>query len=634
MFVGGTDGTVRAWSVSRDQVGPPLLDHGHPISAVQTSASGRYLAAGDESGSVSVVDLRDRSVSRLSVRGPVDALAVADDGRWLAVASDVFSLTLGDLRAGEVEQTARSEIPVSALAFRAGARALFVGGSTASVEIRDVPTLTSLTEPTISRTPAAFDVGAYSPNARHFGFYKFGVLTWETETLLRNPTIGSSGQSQEPDRQFPVGSTGGVTALAIAPDASRVAIATEGTISVVEPQLKEYDYGVQPGGPVTDPMTGISAETGALAFVGSGQRLVSASGSLLALWDPDQEARIARPLPVRLPDLGMATETPGLSLARGGRIVAWTSSEPEVGIWEEEMGPRTPPIPPGFVYYDPVALSKDGGRVVAAGNEGIHIWDLAGSSGPVQVPSSGRLGDSVGMLEGDTSPDSMFAVWDDGRIDRLSLDAAELQPLAEPSDSGYLGEVDCAPEVGLAVEVTEEGVSQIDLATGRRSPGPKLGLPTVSAVALSRDGHLLVAADGEESAVLWDMRQGEALRRMAVGRVINIALSPDARLMATVTGEGLMSLWDVGSGNKLGEVQLREGESALSTDRGYETALRFSPDGDLWTATAGGGLIRWPMSPEAWAQSICETVNRSLTQDEWDRYIGTSGSATFSCPDS
>ena len=86
VYVGGTDGTVRAWSVSRDQVGPPLVDLRHPISALQTSASGRYLAAGDESGSVSVVDLRDRSVSRLSVPGPVDALAVADDGRWLAVA--------------------------------------------------------------------------------------------------------------------------------------------------------------------------------------------------------------------------------------------------------------------------------------------------------------------------------------------------------------------------------------------------------------------------------------------------------------------------------------------------------------------------------------------------------------------
>jgi hypothetical protein len=94
-----------------------------------------------------------------------------------------------------------------------------------------------------------------------------------------------------------------------------------------------------------------------------------------------------------------------------------------------------------------------------------------------------------------------------------------------------------------------------------------------------------------------------------------------------------MSLWDVGSGNKLGEVRMREGEDALSNDGGYETGLRSSPDGDLWTATAGGGLTRWPMSPDAWAQSICETVNRSLTQGEWDRYIGTGGPAEFACPD-
>ena len=95
-----------------------------------------------------------------------------------------------------------------------------------------------------------------------------------------------------------------------------------------------------------------------------------------------------------------------------------------------------------------------------------------------------------------------------------------------------------------------------------------------------------------------------------------------------------MSVWDVESGTKLGATQLREGEDALSSDRGYETVLRFSTDGDLWTATAGGGLIRWPMSAEAWERSICETVNRSLTQREWGRYIGTSGSPEFACPDS
>jgi hypothetical protein len=62
--------------------------------------------------------------------------------------------------------------------------------------------------------------------------------------------------------------------------------------------------------------------------------------------------------------------------------------------------------------------------------------------------------------------------------------------------------------------------------------------------------------------------------------------------------------------------------------------MRFSSDGDLWTATVGGGLIRWPMSPDAWTRSICQSVNRSLTEDEWERYIGSAGSPEFSCPGS
>jgi hypothetical protein len=139
--------------------------------------------------------------------------------------------------------------------------------------------------------------------------------------------------------------------------------------------------------------------------------------------------------------------------------------------------------------------------------------------------------------------------------------------------------------------------------------------------------------DGEESVVLWDLRRGRVLRRMAVGRVLSLAFDPGARLMATLTGEGLMGPWGVDSATKLGEVQLPEQGKTVSLDRGVETTLRFPPDGDLWTATAGGPLIRWPMSPEAWARSVCRTVNRSLTQSDWNRYIGTRGSPEFSCTD-
>ena len=269
-------------------------------------------------------------------------------------------------------------------------------------------------------------------------------------------------------------STGGVTALGLSSDASRIAIATEGAISLVEPELAghgPYDLGAEPGGPITEPMTGISGETGFLVFVGSGQRLVSSSGSLLSLWDPNQDARIATVLPVHLPDPSMAGDTPGLAIARDGHVVAWASKEPEVGIWDPVSGRRTLRLPPGLVSYDSVALSSDGAYAVAAGSQGVQIWDLARLNDPVSVPSSSTVADSVDAVEPDTAPDSMLAVWDNGRIDRLSLSAAELQRLAPPGNGDDMSDVEVVPEAGLAFEVIDGHLSQIDLSSGRRTSG-------------------------------------------------------------------------------------------------------------------------------------------------------------------
>jgi WD40 repeat protein len=284
------------------------------------------------------------------------------------------------------------------------------------------------------------------------------------------------------------------------------------------------------------------------------------------------------------------------------------------------------------VNYGPVALSADRGYLAAAGTQGVDIWDLARMSRPVRVPASGTSSRHVSALEPDTSPDSMFAVWDSGRIDRLSLGAARLHPLAAHGDGTFMSDAALAPEADLALEVIDHRLSRIDLATGRRSAGPRLGLSRVWAVGLTPDGQLLAAADGEESAMIWDVRREQPLRRLTVGRAAHLALSPDGRLMATVTSEGIMSVWDVASGTKLGQVRLPERGETLSVDRGAETTLRFSLDGDLWTATAGGRVIRWSMSPAVWERSVCRTVGRSLTQGEWERYIGTTGSPEFSCP--
>jgi WD40 repeat protein len=498
-----------------------------------------------------------------------------------------------------------------------------VGGLDGSVQHRWVPTLGPYGEPTRPRTPAGGYEEAYSANGRYFGFYKFGVWVWNTDPMLRKLV-------------FPITSSGEATAVAIASDASRTAVATEGRISVVEPRLAgtgPYNSGAQPGGLVTEPMTGISGRTRLLAFLGSGDRVVSASGSLLALWDLNQHTAIARPLPVRLPDTSTASFPPGLAIGSGGSLVAWTSQEPEVGVWDPETGRRRiAPTDETFLSFGPAAFSKDGRHLASHGTDGIQIWNLADPASPATVPSTSGYVSDLAALEPERA-NSLLAIWSNGRIDRITVDAARRQRVARPPrNSTFMTDVAVAPRAGIAIEVIDGRMFQIDLTTGRARVGPRLGLPSIAAAALSRDGRLLVATDGDESAVVWDMRRGQALRRMAVGRVGRVALDPKARLMAALTAEGLMSVWDLGNGTKLGDVQLPAQGEILASDHGVETTMRFSPDGDLWTATAGGALIRWPMSPDAWTRSICRTVNRSLTEGEWDRYIGTTGSPEFSCP--
>ena len=197
VFVGGANGTVRAWSVSRDHIGPPLLDLQKPISSLEPSQNGRYLGVGDEAGAVSVVDLRNGNISRASVGGRVEAVAVTNDGRWVAAASDTpglaapTRLTLHYLPIGGGEERMPADGPVRALAFQDGGRTLLVGAYNGSVQLRSVPTLAPW-RGDAPRTPPSFDAGAYSPNHRYFGFYKLGVMVWDIAAELRKPTGGAT----------------------------------------------------------------------------------------------------------------------------------------------------------------------------------------------------------------------------------------------------------------------------------------------------------------------------------------------------------------------------------------------------------------------------------------------------------
>jgi WD40 repeat protein len=172
----------------------------------------------------------------------------------------------------------------------------------------------------------------------------------------------------------------------------------------------------------------------------------------------------------------------------------------------------------------------------------------------------------------------------------------------------------------------------VDLATGRRTDGPDLGLDGVTAIAVSPDGTQLYAADGTDALVVWDSERERIVQRLPAERVTQIAVAPGGERLVTLTAEGIMSLWDLPSATRLGEIVLRERELGYSPDAGAETTIRFTADGDvMYSATLAGSLLRWDMTERAWADAVCEITRRSLTVDEWSRYIGDDQEPTFAC---
>jgi WD40 repeat protein len=69
----------------------------------------------------------------------------------------------------------------------------------------------------------------------------------------------------------------------------------------------------------------------------------------------------------------------------------------------------------------------------------------------------------------------------------------------------------------------------------------------VNALSFSRDGALLLTAQGDGNVGVWDHAAGRQLGAIPTdgGSVYAVALSGDGRLLATGGNDGAVSLWDV-----------------------------------------------------------------------------------------
>jgi WD40 repeat protein len=148
----------------------------------------------------------------------------------------------------------------------------------------------------------------------------------------------------------------------------------------------------------------------------------------------------------------------------------------------------------------------------------------------------------------------------------------------------------------------------------------------VSPRVFSPDGRRL-AVVGEDPAEpgAWTVVQCDTATGRPVGaslrlrQVMDLAFSPDGRIIATASDTPpFVTLWDAATGKPIGELFLSERNNKENT----MLTLAFSPDGKSLAVANNREVLLADLDFEAKKARMCRIINRNLTRDEWNKYLG------------
>jgi WD40 repeat protein len=161
--------------------------------------------------------------------------------------------------------------------------------------------------------------------------------------------------------------------------------------------------------------------------------------------------------------------------------------------------------------------------------------------------------------------------------------------------------------------------------------GPPLPVPpgAIPAVAFSRDGKRVLTGHIDNTARLWEVKDGrwgvkQSFRHQ--GWIFGVAFSPDGKTVLTGSVDRTARLWDVATGRQIGEA-LEHGS--------WVRGVAFSPDGKVvLTGSADGTARLWdvgtgtrlgpPLRHAAWVPAVAFSPDgRTIATGSADLLAGT-----------
>lgn len=523
---GGEDGIVRIWDVALGREAFALPGHRGIVRGIAFSPNGQYVVSGADDGSVRVWDLSTREpVRELKLGRPVTAVAFHPDGRRAVVGGDHGIIFVLDLEAATRVHTLGGHVgPVNAVALSPDGRQAVSVGEDKTMRFWEVATGARVKIPGPTGKGTFTHIRSRQP-LRAVAYAGDG--SWVVGSGVEPAVTVATVDGRSRANLALSNPRGPVVALAVAPDASGVVLATS------QGALQRMDF---QGGTVTTTAGPPSDEPTQPPTRPQPPSTAPTIPSVAPKWTSDAAGTTLR----------------SVAVAANGRVVAG-GIDRTVRVWDPD-GNDVNSFPHMAGLGNNVAISRDGAMLLVGGN----------------TP------EPIGRLTIGTDCLLRTVTLKGNRVAKVAAHPSPITALA------------LAPNGRAALTGSESVVRYWDALQAREIRQYVGHSSTVRAVDFHPKLLQAVSVAADNTARIWDLNGTKLIRTISglPGAPQGIAFSPDGRSIL-VYGPGVLGTWDAVTGNPLRSFETPTKGRPRTRPVLGEVSAAWAPDGTIVTATAG-----------------------------------------------
>jgi WD40 repeat protein/predicted Ser/Thr protein kinase len=320
------------------------------------------------------------------------------------------------------------------------------------------------------------------------------------------------------------------------------------------------------------------------------------SGTQLSLWDRDarklwgSETGLSEPRPTSLWDFPADARqqpasphvcwTPSVEFSDDGALLACASWGAEVWAWEVPQGRMIGALRAHETAVYAIAFAPQSHRLVCGAIGSLRMWDLDSHPGLLSWPvppgaerTCVAISGEAGLLAWGGAPDGSV------RLQSVAQphDPHDLQPGSSPVEAVAFDRAGARLATGdaegmLTIWLTHERTEIARWDTGSQS---------VRTIAFSPDGESIASGGRDGRLVVWRCRDGSPLQAWPAhsGPILAVAFAPDGRRLLSGGTDWRALVWEVGRAEPVCTWKHRE----------WVNAVAFSPDG-RYIATGSADL--------------------------------------------